>query len=103
MEKLKTQLPKKVQSLSETKLREMIRKEIKRVQTEGLEDMEVSLPGQVEKFVDKAVNTVKGYNLNKKKEQLVLAKMVDALDMDKNQLMQAFSRIKKSGITQKKD
>ncbi len=68
---------------------------------ESLEDMDVSLPAQVNKFLDRTINVVKSYNLPKKKEQLIIAKIVDALGVDKSQLAQAVSKIKKYGIVQK--
>jgi hypothetical protein len=72
-----------------------------KVQKESIDDMDVSLPAQVERFLDKTVNIVKGYNLPKKKEQLIIAKIIDALGMDKSQLMQAIQRIKKNDILKK--
>jgi hypothetical protein len=68
---------------------------------EGLDDMDVTLPSQVERFLDKAVNAIKGYNLPKRKEQLVIAKIIDALGLDKQQLMQAIQKIKKNDILKK--
>ena len=68
---------------------------------ESLEDMDVSLPAQVNKFLDRTINVVKSYNLPRKKEQLIIAKIVDALGVDKSQLAQAVSKIKKYGIVQK--
>jgi len=68
---------------------------------ESLEDMDVSLPAQVNKFLDRTINVVKSYNLPRKKEQLIIAKIVDALGVDKSQLGQAISKIKKYGIVQK--
>lgn len=68
---------------------------------ESLEDMDVTLPSQVERFLDKAVNAIKGYNLPKRKEQLVIAKIIDALNLDKQQLMTAIQKIKKNDILKK--
>ena len=68
---------------------------------ESLEDMDVSLPAQVNKFLDRTINIVKSYNLSRKKEQLIIAKIVDALGVDKSQLGQAISKIKRYGIVQK--
>ena len=34
---------------------------------EELDDMDVSLPSSVERFLDRAVRALKGYNLNKRK------------------------------------
>jgi hypothetical protein len=68
---------------------------------ESLDDMDTTLPSQVERFLDKAVNAIKGYNLTKKKEQLVIAKIIDALNLDKQQLMTAIQKIKKNDILKK--
>ncbi len=76
MEKLKNLLPKK---------------QIK----EGLEDMDVSIPAKVDKFLDRALNVVKSYNLPRKKEQLVIAKLVDALGMNPSELQQAVQKLKR--------
>lgn len=72
-----------------------------KAKTESIDDMDVNLPPQVERFLDKAVNAIKGYNLPKKKEQLIIAKIIDALNLDKSQLMQAISKIKKNDILKK--
>ena len=68
---------------------------------ESLDDMDATLPAQVERFLDRTISSVKGYNLSKKKEQLIIAKIIDALNMDKPQLMQAVQRIKKNDILKK--
>jgi hypothetical protein len=68
---------------------------------EDLEDMDVALPSQVQRFLDRTISIVKGYNLPKKKEQLIIAKIIDALGMDKQQLMQAITKIKKNDILKK--
>jgi hypothetical protein len=68
---------------------------------ESLEDMDANLPSQVEKFLDRTINIIKGYSLSKKKEQLVIAKVIDALGMDKTQLSQTIQKIKKHDILKK--
>jgi hypothetical protein len=68
---------------------------------ESIDDMDATLPAQVERFLDRTVNIVRGYNLPKKKEQLIIAKIIDALGMDKSQLMQAIQKIKKNDILKK--
>lgn len=73
----------------------------KEIQKEELEDMDVNLPPQVDRFLGKLVDQIKGYNLPKKKEQLIVAKIIDALGMDRQQLMMAISKIKKSGVLKK--
>jgi hypothetical protein len=37
---------------------------------EELDDMDVSLPVSAERFLDRAIRALKGYNLNRKKETL---------------------------------
>ena len=68
---------------------------------EDLEDMDVALPSQVQRFLDRTISIVKGYNLPKEKEQLIIAKIIDALGMDRQQLMQAITKIKKNDILKK--
>ena len=68
---------------------------------ESIEDMDATLPAQVERFLDKLVMQIRGYNLSKKKEQLVIARIIDSLGMDKQQLMQAINKIKKNDILKK--
>lgn len=68
---------------------------------ESLDDMDATLPAQVDRFLDKTISMVKGYNLSKKKEQLIIAKIIDALGMDKQQLMQAIQKIRKNDILKK--
>ena len=65
---------------------------------EDLEDMDVSLPGKVERFLDRAIKALKGYNLNKRKEQYVIAKLIHALGMTPSELMQAVQKLKKNKI-----
>jgi hypothetical protein len=68
---------------------------------ESIDDMDVNLPAQVDRFLERLITQIKGYNLTKKKEQLVIAKVIDALGMDKSQLMQAITKIKKNDILKK--
>jgi hypothetical protein len=68
---------------------------------ESIDDMDTNLPAQVDRFLERLITQIKGYNLTKKKEQLVIAKIIDALGMDKSQLMQAITKIKKNDILKK--
>ena len=72
-------------------------KEIK----EDLEDMDANLPAQVERFLDRAIRVVKGYNLSRRKEQMVIAKIIDALDMNPSELQQAVQKLKKYKIVKR--
>ena len=68
---------------------------------EDLEDMDVAIPSKVERFLDRALNVIKSYNLPRKKEQLVIAKLVDALGMTPQELSQAVQRLKKYKIVKR--
>ena len=80
------------------KLVNLIPKNNKPKVTESLEDMEVALPMKIEKFLDRLVATIKSYNLPKKKEQAVIAKVMDALKIDPSELNQTVQKLKRYGI-----
>ena len=65
---------------------------------EELDDMDVSLPSSAERFLDRAIRALKGYNLSRRKEQYVIAKLIDALGMTPSELMQAVQKLKKNKI-----
>jgi hypothetical protein len=65
---------------------------------EDLDDMDVTLPSTAERFLDRAIKALKGYNLSKRKEQYVIAKLIDALGMTPSELMQAVQKLKKNKI-----
>jgi hypothetical protein len=73
----------------------------KQIQKEDLEDMDVSIPGKVERFLDRALSVIKSYNLGRKKEQLVIAKLVDALGMTPQELSIAVQKLKKNKIVKR--
>ena len=65
---------------------------------EALEDMDVTLPAKMDKFLERTIQIIKNYNLPKKKEQLVIAKILDSLKMSPSELNQAVQKVKKYGI-----
>jgi arsenate reductase-like glutaredoxin family protein len=73
----------------------------KQIQKEELDDMEANLPAQVERFLDRAVKAIKSSNLSRRKEQFVIAKMIDALDMNPSELQQAVQKVKKNKIVKR--
>jgi len=70
----------------------------KKTTNEDFGKLDVGLPGQVERFLDRAIKVIKGYNLPKNKEILVIAKILDALNIDKSQISTMISRIKSAGF-----
>jgi hypothetical protein len=73
----------------------------KQIQKEDLEDMDTTIPAKVERFLDRALNVIKSYNLPRKKEQLVVAKLIDALGMNPQELQQAVQKLKKYKIVKR--
>jgi hypothetical protein len=68
---------------------------------ESLEDLDTTLPQAVQRYLDKMVSQIKGMNLNRKKEMLVLAKVIEAMGMDRQELMRYIQNIKKNDILKK--
>jgi predicted glycoside hydrolase/deacetylase ChbG (UPF0249 family) len=73
----------------------------RKITKEQLDDFDTNLPTNVKRFLDKVVSQLKSYSLPRKKEVLVLATIIDALGMDKMELMRYVQRIKKSDILNK--
>ncbi len=65
---------------------------------ESLEDLDTTLPQAVDRYLEKMVSQIKGMNLNRKKEMLVLAKVIDAMGIDKQEMMRYIQNIKKNDI-----
>ena len=63
--------------------------------------MDVALPASAERFLDRAIRALKGYSLSRKKEQYVIAKLIDALDMTPTELMLAVQKLKRNKIVKK--
>ena len=72
-----------------------------KVVKESLDDLDTTLPQSVERYLDRMVSQIKGMNLNRKKEILVLAKVIDAMGIDKNDLMRFIQKIKQNDILKK--
>jgi hypothetical protein len=68
---------------------------------ESLDDLDTTLPQSVERYLEKMISQIKGMNLNRKKEILVLAKVIDAMGMDRQELMRYIQQIKKKDILNK--
>jgi hypothetical protein len=70
-------------------------------QNEALADMEVALPARVEKFLERLVQTIKSYNLPKKKEQAVIARVMDSMGITTSELNQAVQKLKKYDVVRR--
>lgn len=73
----------------------------KKAVKESLDDLDTTLPQAVDKYLERMVAQIKGMNLNRKKEILVLAKVIDAMGIDKNDLMRFIQKIKQNDILKK--
>ena len=73
----------------------------KKAVKESLEDLDTTLPQSVDRYLEKMVSQIKGMNLNRKKEMLVLAKVIDAMGIDKQEMMRYVQNIKKNDILKK--
>ena len=74
---------------------------VKEIKKESIEDMDTAIPAKVERFLDRALNVIKSYNLSRNKEQLVIAKLVDALGMTPQELSIAVQKLKKNKIVKR--
>ena len=74
---------------------------VKEIKKESIEDMDTAIPAQVERFLNRALGVIKSYNLSRKKEQLVIAKLVDALGMTPQELSMAVQKLKKNKIVKR--
>jgi hypothetical protein len=79
--------------LTKSKLKEIIREEIENLNE--VDFSKIKLPGQVDRFLDKFVNAMKGANLNRIKRAAILWKVIDAAGMSPQQLMADINKIRK--------
>ena len=74
-----------------------IRKETGMIKEENLNEVnfdKIKLPSQVNRFLDKFVQSMKGANLNRMKRASILYKVIDAAGMTPQQLMAEIQKIK---------
>ena len=75
-----------------------IRKETGMIKEENLNEVDfdkIKLPGQVNRFLNKFVDSMKSANLNRMKRAAILFKVIDAAGMTPQQLMADIQKIKK--------
>jgi len=74
---------------------------VKNIQKEDLEDMEVLIPSQIKRFMERVTKALKSLNLSRPKEQYIIAKLVDALGMSPSDLQQAVQKLKRNKIVKR--
>ena len=75
-----------------------IRKETGMIKEENLNEVDfdkIKLPGQVNRFLNKFVDSMKSANLNRLKRSAILFKVIDASGMSVQQLMADIQKIKR--------
>ena len=76
-----------------------IRKETDMIKEETINEVDFSkikLPAQVDRFLNKFVDSMKGANLNRMKRAAILFKVIDAAGMTPQQLMADINKIKQA-------
>ena len=76
--------------LNEKILKEMIENELLEINFE-----KIKLPAQVDRFLNKFVDSMKSANLNRLKRSAILYKVIEASGMSPQQLMADIQKIKK--------
>ena len=75
-----------------------VRKKTNMIKEENLNEVDfdkIKLPSQVNRFLDKFVDSMKGANLNRMKRSAILFKVIDASGMTPQQLVADIAKIKK--------
>ena len=75
-----------------------VRKETGMIKEDTINEVnfdKIKLPSQVDRFLDKFVDSMKGANLNRMKRAAILFKVIDAAGMTPQQLMADIQKIKK--------
>ena len=80
--------------LTKSKLKEIIREVIEEEKINEVDFSKIKLPSQVDRFLDKFVDSMKGANLNRMKRAAILYKVIDAAGMTPQQLMADIQKIK---------
>ena len=76
-----------------------VRKETGMIKEEAINEVDFSkikLPPQVDRFLNKFVDAMKGANLNRMKRSAILYKVIDASGMTPQQLMADIQKIKQA-------
>ena len=81
--------------LTKSKLKEIIREVIAEEKINEVDFSKIKLPSQVNRFLNKFVDAMKGANLNRMKRSAILFKVIDASGMTVQQLMADIQKIKK--------
>ena len=82
--------------LTKSKLKEIIREVIEEEKINEVDFSKIKLPSQVNRFLNKFVDAMKGANLNRMKRAAILYKVIDASGISVQQLTADITKIKKA-------
>ena len=82
--------------LTKSKLKEVIREVLEEETINEVDFSRIKLPSQVDRFLGKFVDSMKGANLNRMKRAAILFKVIDAAGMTPQQLMADINKIKQA-------
>ena len=82
--------------LTKSKLKEVIREVLEEETINEINFDKIKLPSQVNRFLGKFVDSMKGANLNRMKRAAILYKVIDAAGMTPQQLMADIQKIKQA-------
>ena len=79
--------------LTKTKLKAIVKEELQNLNEVDFD--KVKLPSNIERFLNRFVDSMKSANLNRLKRSAILYKVIDAAGMSPQQLMADIAKIKK--------
>ena len=82
--------------LTKSKLKEIIREVIEEEKINEVDFSKIKLPSQVNRFLERFVDSMKDANLNRMKRASILYKVIDAAGMTPQQLMADIQKIKQA-------
>ena len=82
--------------LTKSKLKEIVREVVEEETINEVDFSRIKLPSQVDRFLGKFVDSMKGANLNRMKRAAILYKVIDASGMTPQQLMADIAKIKQA-------
>jgi len=82
--------------LTKSSLKEIINEVLQEENLNEVDFSKIKLPSQVDRFLTKFVDAMKGANLNRMKRASILYKVIDAAGMTPQQLMADIQKIKQA-------
>ncbi len=79
--------------LTKSKLKVLVKEELEKINE--VDFNKIKLPSNVDRFLNKFVDSMKGANLNRLKRSAILYKVINASGMSVQQLMADIQKIKK--------